>query len=121
MTLVDTSVWVSFFKGEKNALALKNIIVEGNVIIHPYILGELLLAGLSKTNEDLMKSLNFCNIIKENDIYEFIKKYEAYTYGMGWVDINLAASIFANSYELFSFDSNLQKISKKLGCPVYSG
>ena len=120
MILVDTGVWISFFRGEKSALGLKHLLVEDNVVLHPYIFGELLLGGLSKINENLMKSVKFCDIIKEDDIYEFIKKNRKYISGMGWVDINIAASIYESSYELFSFDTNLQNFSKKIGCSVFS-
>ena len=119
MILADTSVWISFFRGDKNAIDLKHMLVEDNVVMHPYIFGELLLGGLSKRNEDLMSSLTFCNIIKTDKVYEFIKKYKANSSGLGWVDINIAASIFENSYELFTFDANLQAFIMKIGCSTY--
>ena len=50
--LVDTSVWRRFFGGSPAAGALADLLDEdGAVLVHPFVLGELVLGGLSAREE----------------------------------------------------------------------
>ena len=46
MILVDTSVWVDFFRGAERATDLAEHLESNLVLLHPWVLGELVLGGL---------------------------------------------------------------------------
>lgn len=46
MIVVDTSIWVSHIQGKLTPL--DEVLGEGVILLHPYVLGELLLNGLPK-------------------------------------------------------------------------
>ena len=46
MTLVDTSVWVDFFRGITRASTLGDLLETNEIHLHPWVLGELVLGGL---------------------------------------------------------------------------
>lgn len=55
-TLVDTSVWRAFFAGRGSASRLGAQLEEsGVVLVHPLVVGELVLGGLSPNEERLLR------------------------------------------------------------------
>lgn len=116
MIIIDTSVWISFFKGENKALEVKNHIIENNVILHPFILGELLLGGVSSKTESLILSLPTSRVFEYETIFEFIKKYKIQKSGLGWVDVNIIASAMGENYKILTFDKKLSELCRKFHC-----
>lgn len=55
--LIDTSVWLRFLRGEDAGLVARPWITSGQALVHPFVVGELLLGGLSAENEALLRSL----------------------------------------------------------------
>jgi len=56
--LVDTSVWRYFFAGRATARPLATLLEEeGIVFVHPLVVGELVLGGLSSDQERLLQRL----------------------------------------------------------------
>src|SRR5687768_1170964 len=46
MILADTSVWIDHFRGRLGGLRPR--LDEGEVMIHPFVIGELMLSGLNR-------------------------------------------------------------------------
>jgi len=46
--LVDTSVWVDFFRGTDRAADLAEHLESNLVLLHPWVLGELVLAASAR-------------------------------------------------------------------------
>ena len=93
MILVDTSIWADHFRhGEP---VLQALLRDGQVLIHPFIIGELALGNLSRRAEvvnslrDLpqsaMVSLDICLAAAVED--------ELAGSGIGFVDANLLLSV----------------------------
>jgi predicted nucleic acid-binding protein len=116
MIIADTNVWVSFFKGEKKALSLKEMIIENQVILHPFIYGELLLGGIAQKAEKLLQSLETTVTTEEQLVYHFITKNKIQSRGIGWVDINLLVSALSGKHQIFTFDINLAALCKEFQC-----
>ena len=46
MILADTSIWIDHFRGRLSSLQPR--LVQGEIMIHPYVIGELLLSGVNR-------------------------------------------------------------------------
>ncbi len=112
MIIVDTSVWISFFKGEKRAACLREYILDNRVSMHPFIQGELLLGGISNNSRELLSSLQTCKVPDTEMIYEFIKARKLSGTGIGWVDTTIISSAILSNYHIATFDEKLNKLCK---------
>lgn len=116
MVIPDTNVWISFFKGEKKAQWIKDLIIDDGVVLHPYIYGELLLGGIASRAESLMDVLKRTEIVEHETMYRFIKENKLHSRGVGWVDVNILASALAEQHRICTFDANLNNLCREFGC-----
>jgi predicted nucleic acid-binding protein len=116
MILVDTSVWISFFRGERRSAAIQGEIINGNVATHQYIIGELLLGGISSKIEQLLQSLDLLPVTDAGVVFQFIMNHHLHNRGIGWVDVNLIASSMISGSKIHTFDENLVRVCRSFGC-----
>lgn len=114
MVLVDTSVWVDHFR--EGLPVLEQLLNEGEVVIHPFIIGELACGGLKNREEilSLLHSLPTSTVIESDEYLTFIEAQRLIGKGIGFVDIHLLASALLESNFLWTFDKNLKLIARKL-------
>ena len=76
MILVDTSVWISHFR-EGNP-ALEGLLNSGDVICHPFIVGELACGNLKSRAEilSLLQSLLMSIQAEHGGVMRFIEDYQ---------------------------------------------
>jgi hypothetical protein len=92
--------------------------VRNNVaLLHPLVLGELLLGGLSRENESLLQGLPTMQLPPIERIYPFIKDSSLAGKGIGWVDAVLLCSALEEQAVLATFDKTLRSCAKDLGIP----
>ncbi len=115
MIIIDTSVWVSFFKGLDEAGFVGDKIRENTAVLHPYVLGELLLGGLSSQNEKLLGALHGMPAHPPERIYRFIKESTLYGKGIGWVDAAILCSAAEVKAVLATFDEALRACAGDAG------
>ena len=84
--LIDTSVWLRFLRGEEAGLVAQSWITSGQALVHPFVVGELLLGGLSAENEALLRSLPWSAPPSPEALYDFIRRHHLAGTGIGWVD-----------------------------------
>ena len=73
--LVDTSVWRRYFGGSAGVSALADLLDEdGAVLIHPFVLGELVLGGLSAREESLFARLPCATLLAHEEVLEFVRR-----------------------------------------------
>jgi len=84
-------------------------------VVHPLVFGELLLGGLSRLNEDRLRSLEWCETCSPDDIHGFIRTKRLSGKGLGWVDAALLASASALHAPIATFDSDLERCAQDLG------
>ena len=116
MIIADTNIWISFFKGEKKAYFLKELIIENMVILHPYIYGELLLGGISQKAGQLLHSLEYVETSKADLVYYFITKNKIHGRGIGWVDVNILVAALSGKHRVFTFDKNFETLCMEFNC-----
>jgi len=114
MILVDTSVWVRFLR-EGDPL-LSDLLKEGEVLTHPFIIGELRLGNISKRQhflrliEDLPQAIQ----ATEDEVTYLIEENKLYGKGIGYIDTHILASSIMSASPLWTLDNRLDATSKKL-------
>ena len=107
MILADTSDWIEMLAG-RHAPLVEQVRRE-QVLMHPWVLGELSLGTLSDRDANLTRFslLSEAPIIEERLVLKFIDCYHLFGKGLGWVDCQLLASAKAMQVNLWSHDKVL--------------
>jgi len=62
--LVDTSVWRKYFAGVASVKGLADLLEDdGSVLVHPFVVGEMVLGGLSRREEELFARLPGADLV----------------------------------------------------------
>ncbi len=93
MILADTSVWVGHFRGVEPGLA--PLLLEGRVVMHPFVLGELALGSFANRAEVLgdLAALPGVTVAMEAEVMRFIEVARLFGLGIGYVDAHLLAAV----------------------------
>ncbi len=114
MILVDTSIWVSHFrKGDHH---LQELLVDEQVLCHPFIIGELACGDLKNRKEiiSLLKALPGTITAEIGEILEFIEHQKLVGVGIGLVDVHLLASALLTKALLWTADRSLRAAAARL-------
>ena len=114
MVLVDTSVWVDHFRfGNSQLIDLLN---DGDVICHHFIIGELACGNLKNRKQilSLLLALPMAVQASHQEILKFIEIKKLMGKGLGYIDVHLLAAAFLSDTSLWSLDKKLNSMSLKL-------
>lgn len=111
MILVDTSVWVSHFREGNDGLV--TLLTNGEVVCHPFIIGELACGHLTNrtTILSLLNALPTTVVAEPEEVLTFIENNHLMGRGLGYVDIHLLASALLARVSLWTLDKRLEQIS----------
>ena len=115
MVLVDTSVWVFHLRhGNEH---LRKLLHKGEVICHPFIVGELACGNLKHRNEILtcLRSLPVTILAEDEEVLKFIENNQLMGKGLGYIDVHLLASAVLTDVLLWTLDKSLRKFAGKIG------
>jgi predicted nucleic acid-binding protein len=116
MILVDTSVWVDHLRvGDDTLAALLN---SSQVLMHPFVLGELACGNLRQRAEvlALLKDLPQATIARDDEVLFFIERQALMGRGVGYVDAHLLAAVALDTAaRLWTRDKRLQMVAGELG------
>jgi len=119
--LVDTSVWVDYFKYGNDLLA--RLLRSGLVICHPYIIIELA-CGTPPDRSEILKRLGDLNIIPvvtSDELLTFIHRHKIYGQGCGMVDTALlAATLMKPGTSLWTLDKRRLSLAEEFNCAYHS-
>ena len=115
MVLVDTSVWVEHLRSGN--IGLKNLLNEGQVVCHLFIVGELACGNLSNRSEilSLLQALPLATHAEHEEVIHFIGNYSLMGKGLGYIDMHLIVSALLTKVPLWTLDKKLKEVSSKLG------
>lgn len=115
MVLVDTSVWVSHLR--EGNVGLEKLLSDGEVVCHPFIVGELACGNLKNRYEILtyLQSLPMTILAEDEEVLRFIENNQLMGKGLGYIDIHLIASAVLTDVPLWTLDKTLDKFTKKIG------
>jgi len=119
--LVDTSVWVEHFRGSRRADRLADLLEDGQVLLHPWVLGELVLGGLGPDPAAIvadLRRLPAAPEIPHTEVLALILERRLAGRGIGWVDAHLVASALVARCDLWTADMRLDGVARELGVPT---
>jgi predicted nucleic acid-binding protein len=115
MILVDTSVWVDHLRAGDAALgALLN---RSQVLMHPFVLGELACGNLRNRDEvlRLLKDLPQAPVASDEEVLFFVERNALMGRGIGYVDAHLLAAVtLGGSTHLWTRDKRLRSVAEAL-------
>ena len=116
MILVDTSVWVEHLhSGNEELAALLN---GGEVLAHPFVIGELALGNLLPRGPFLsdLRDLPQAIVAEDEEVLRMINRQALFGRGIGYVDAHLlAAARLTPGSKLWTRDRRLQAVAGQLG------
>lgn len=117
--LADTSIWIDHFR--RSDAALQECLDRGDVVMHPFIIGELLLGHVPRIAEMMkdLKSLPRTNVASSDEVLEFIARRELPGSGIGYVDAHLlAAAALTPEVAVWTRDRRLLAAAQLLGLGI---
>ena len=93
MILVDTSVWIDHLHRAEQTLV--QALEAGQVLMHPFVVGELACGHLNNRQEvlTLLQALPAAPIASHPEVLGFIERRGLMGRGIGYVDVHLLASV----------------------------
>lgn len=117
--LVDTSVWRRHFSGKlshEHARWFGGLLDEDGVVLtHPWVIGELVLGGISAKEEGLLRLMPTAAEVSGSDLLGFIRHRRLAQRGIGWVDAQLVACALTHSALVWALDKELESVAAELG------
>jgi len=112
--LVDTSIWVNHLRRHDAVLAAH--LEAGEVLCHPYVIGEIALGLLKRRHEvlELLAALPSAVLVSHHEAMTFVEQRSLAGRGVGWVDIHLAASAVVSRAKLWTADRRLADVTRFL-------
>ena len=118
MVLVDTSVWIRFFRGrEPFGSELERLLFLDEVSGHELVFGELLIGdrgGRKKFLADYGK-MHHATAVPPAEVVAFVRGRDLHGRGVGWIDIHLLAAAIVGRMQLWTADPRLAAMAEDLG------
>lgn len=115
MILVDTSVWVDHLRASDPTLV--QLLDTAQVVMHPFVLGELALGNLPQRSLILgtLQLLPQATVASNEEVLSFIDRHRLVGLGIGYVDVHLlAATTLTAGASLWTHDRSLRDVAKRL-------
>ena len=115
MILVDTSVWIEHLRYHDDALA--NLLNTSQVLMHPYILGELACGNLTNRTEllHLLAALPQISTALDKEVLFFIEQHSLIGKGIGYIDAHLLAAVALHgTARIWTRDKRLHKVAETI-------
>jgi predicted nucleic acid-binding protein len=114
MILVDTSIWIEHLHRGNDELA--RLLTDGEVAIHPFVIGELACGNIRNRKEilSLLHDLPSVPVIEQQEFLSFVESRRLAGQGLGFIDIHLLASSLLARTPLWTVDKALRSAAVKL-------
>ncbi|GKS69664.1 twitching motility protein PilT [Nitrosomonas sp. PY1] len=123
--LVDSSVWIDYFRGGHQSAELSHLIDENIIVINELILAELIPFLKLKRQLRVIELLNEVKRLPlQIDWNEIIESQwqclESGSNGIGIPDLIIAQNAKENHCEIFSFDKHFQILTRIIKVRLYN-
>ena len=114
MILVDTSVWVDHLR--QGIPLLGDLLANGQVATHPFVIGELACGNLVNRKEilTLLSALPYVKVASHAEALHLIETHRLQGRGLGWIDVHLLSAALLSHVGLWTRDRRLQAAGKTL-------
>lgn len=118
MLLVDTSVWIHHLR--HNEPRLQDLLHQGFVLMHPFVIGELACGNLNgRARFFSYLGMMPSPILATNaEVMKLVDGRRLWGRGLGWIDVHLLASAMLSHCGLWSLDRRLSQAANHLGLPA---
>jgi len=122
--LVDTSVWIDYFRGGNNSAELERLIDENVIVINDIILAELIPYLKIKKQIKVIKLLQEIKRLPmlidwEELIVNQVKCLKGGADGIGIPDLIIAQNAKTNNCMVFSLDKHFQLLNRFINIKLY--
>jgi predicted nucleic acid-binding protein len=117
--LADTSIWVDHLRHDDEQL--RALLFRGEVVTHPWVIGELALGGLSTHSEArrLVAELPHAVVAQHTEVMHAIDSRALARRGIGYVDAQLIVAVLLTpGSRLWTRDSKLAALAEDIGVGV---
>jgi len=114
--LVDTSVWIDHLQSGDEQLSA--LLSGGEVLGHPFVMGELALGNLRQREALLsdLQDLPQAIVASDEEVLSLINRQTLFGRGIGYVDAHLLAAVLLTAdSKLWTRDRRLQVVAAELG------
>ncbi len=114
MVIVDTSVWVSHLRQGNGRL--EQLLIDGDVLCHPFIIVEIACGNLKNRKEilSLLQDLPVAQVAEHGEVLTFVEQRNLFGLGIGLIDAHLLASALLTGVSLWTEDKRLKEITSRL-------
>lgn len=115
MILVDTAVWIDHLR--RGNPRLQGLLLDGEVLAHAFVAGELACGGLGNRAEllGLLADLPQAPAAAHEEVLRVVEQRRLWGRGLGWVDAHLLASALLAPCALWTLDARLARAASALG------
>jgi predicted nucleic acid-binding protein len=116
MILVDSSVWIDHFRYADPVLS--QLLVQRQILSHPFVIGELALGSLRQREVILasLRGLPKASVAHDEEVHTPIDRHRLFGIGIGYVDAHLlAGTLLTVGAQLWTRDRRLQDAAGGLG------
>jgi hypothetical protein len=116
MILADISIWADHLHRSESRLI--DLIEAGELLMHPFVLGEIALGYLRKRTAVLgaLHDLASSHIAEPEEVIALIEHKQLVASGIGYVDVHLLAAVLTTrECQLWTRDRRLGLVAAKLG------
>jgi predicted nucleic acid-binding protein len=113
--IVDRSVWIDHFKDGDPGLA--KLLDNGQVLTHPFVIGEIALGSLRQRTMvlDALRNLPQALVAGDDEVMIFIERERLFSTGIGYVDAHLlTAARLTPGALIWTKDRRLRDVSERL-------
>lgn len=114
MILVDTSVWIDHLR--KGNVRLRSFLYKSEVLMHPFVVGELACGSLINREEilRLLCALPEARLARHDEVLHLVQEQELYGSGIGWIDAHLLASALLSKVQIWTLDRRFKRAVEHL-------
>ena len=96
---------------------LSELLNGGQVLCHPYVIGELALGSLRQRNTiiEALGDLPKAQLADDDEVLGFIARHTLFGRGIGYVDVHLLASVRLTDATLWTRDKRLNEVTSTMG------
>jgi predicted nucleic acid-binding protein len=116
MILADTSIWADHLR--RNDTVLGNLLSEGKVLMHPFVLGEIAMGFIRKRRDWLVAlgELPSVHVADPEEVLALVEGRHLIGTGVGYVDAHLlATAVVTQDCMIWTRDSRFRDAAVRLG------
>lgn len=117
MVIVDTGVWIRYFRNQALEPSLAPLLESNQAALHPLVFAELSMGGFAKYREQILSDLRCLPVARAFDIDEvlaFVESGQLHGTGLSFIDASILYSAVALGLRIHTADKLLQSHAKHL-------